>query len=354
MILREYIREILVEQAHALTLYHGTGLANLPSIMTDGLKAYKPRGAPHGQRGVYLTSNVELSARYAHGELSGNENPIVLEVRISKRKRTKKLVYDPLDRASMWQEDGGYDDEDIIGGAVDHGFKQIVQKLTGKDLGYRNYTEKILGTSHYREAEDLDGVPLYQNAVRLLMADFGVEDRRAAMKAVQEEWPSGDDWGDISVSESGTLQITQEWYEGREQLIYPESLPPSTIKAVWVKCDQYDLPLEAYSETKEFGQEELPGEAKSRYENRDRFFRDHYGKDWSQFDQDDLEEVAEEAEALGMDEIRDVFLSGDVDKIAMAMDNAGDWIHDEWGEQQTTGVGCWGKLTPQEALKLTS
>lgn len=354
MLLREYIRAFLNEQAHVLTLYHGTGLHNLPSILKDGLKAYRPRGAPHGQRGVYLTSNVELAARYAHGELSSNERPIVLEVRISKRKRTKKLAYDPLDRHDMWYEDGGYaDDDNEIERQVRGGIVNLIKKLLGKDIGWggSEYVEQILGTRYDIDPEKLDGVPLYQNAVQLLM-ELGVKDRRAAMKAVQQEWPPGEDWGDIAVSDSGTLQTTEQWYASREQLIYPTDLPPSVVKAVWVKCDQYELPPDAYDKTQTFGQEELPGEAKSRYEGRQRFLNRYYGVDWSEKTPAQMEDIADEAEDLQLDPVTDALRSGDINNIASEIENAADWIHDEWGEQQTTNVECWGRLSPQQAMQL--
>ena len=368
MLLREYIREVLEEEVHGLTLYHGTDGNNIKSIAQHGLKTGSPMGT--AQRGVYLTPTFEKAVRYAHGDLtdtgSKGEVPIVLEVYISGRKRTKKLEYDPLDRPDLWRdqpEDWG--DLEEVRTSLEWGITRVAKKLGWKPKS--TYDDRFRGADRMldraNELEDLDGFELTKEVISL-MTGFNVP-LAQIKKAVKEEFPPDSDWGDgyVTISPSGTIQLTDMYYRSKEQLIFPKTLPPSTIKSVWVRCQ--DFPKSSFGEEREAGSTELPGEARSRLEGAEAFFGELLWKqEVLKKDDDDLLEDIEKAKGYEVDELvkalramLDAMKRGDdldefVEAVTEQAGYASEFVHEEWGEEETSTPICWGKTSLQDALHL--
>jgi len=73
--------------------------------------------------------------------------------------------------------------------------------------------------------------------------------------------PPGENFGDFEISDSGTLKLTQQAYDNMHQMVYPKSLPPVTIKAIWVPEKVLNPVFRTLAvEQQEFGSKLLAGE----------------------------------------------------------------------------------------------
>lgn len=346
-----------------IDLYHGTGFKNLKSISKKGLVADSGAVWSGGfataltkdQKAVYLTSDFELAARYARGSQK-QFTPIVLEVRISSPRRFRKLKYDPLDRHdTSWKIEESYDDDadqttrDIEKGAED------IARLLGYE-GYRGWLNLPLP----EDIEELDGINVYKLVVGNLVKLLGLNrmQRKQAMRMVQEKF-DGDRWEYIEVRKDGTLKLTEEYFYTREQLMYMKGLPPSTIKGVWLRQSDFDIPESQIKETRSGGFKELPGESAVRYEDlKDIMGRLRYTEP---AEMDDLEGTAEQVRSLDYDELADYLdeVAGmdpedrpEMDEWDEEMEGFEMGLDDDWGEERIQDEGTWVKVPLQTAARL--
>lgn len=355
-ILKEYIQELLIEGENFLSMYHGTYLHNLKSILQKGLKAFVPHGAPHGHKGVYLTGDIQLAARYAFGEVPvENAIPIILEV-ILQKKKTKKLIYDPLDRHSMWSEDSSYEGSDVDEATrlIEKGYDNIFKKYSkGERIPY-NLRLKL----DFNELEDMKNYELYKEILYRLMKIFPNIPKRQLTKDIMEEFPPGHFFEHVEISNNGTIQIDPSYFQGIEQSIYPnKDLSPKTIRYIWVRPEDFpNLDESNVLETKKFGKKELPGEAIDRHNKITSFLNNltYISSD------DNFKELAYRSEEYDFDDIAKLLYQAQeeltnngiadpetVSEIQNAASDTLGWLESEsWGEEEVSDIQEWVKVKP--------
>jgi hypothetical protein len=208
-----------------LVSYHGTDARWLPSIMADGLKAQKPGGT--ADKGVYLTNDMEKAARYAvEGTWSESSRPMILEVRLSKQKRVKRVYRDNLDREESNLFDGDqYEDEDLAD--LERSVKAVL------DIKWGSIPREVgLDFETYGDPSALSGLNLYKPLLAYARKQ-GWNIQQFKQKLFHHLTP-GDTFGPWEITNDGTLTLDQDAYDGMHQQVYPDNLPPSTIKAVWL------------------------------------------------------------------------------------------------------------------------
>jgi hypothetical protein len=357
-----------LEAIAKMEFYHGTDLKNLKSISKRGLQARNGAEWSGGAimdratRAVYLTSDFPLAARYALGA-ARTQVPIVLEIEITSPRRFKHLRYDPMDRHdTAWDVEDSYDeDEQDVHSEIEDGIAAVAKELTGERHHIATYGLVP------DELEDLDGFNVYKQATKYLMKalDLDRSDRRKVMNLAQKQWPEGYLGEYMEVRRDGTLKLTEEYYASREQLMYMKGLPPSTIKGVWFRIMDLDLPEKAYKGIAEHPAKDLPGEAADKFnsikETLDRF---RWGLgDYSAYDirsaATELNEYGDDFDSLAsvLKEYADALDEGseDVDEIREEAEeeasNAGDWVYEDWGMDREGERFKWGKLPLNKAVQ---
>ena len=355
---------------HRMRLYHGTELKNLPSIEKKGLIAqggvkWSATGILKSkQDAVYLTSDIELAARYAVGHAK-QHTPAVLEVDLTSSRRFKKVRYDPLDRqADAWNYEEHYDDSvDFLWRELDKAFKQTIRDM-GADPGYHN-----LNWSYDNELEGFDGEDAYKRIANDITKLFGKRGdtrfRRQVMKALQRNLPDTD-FGYMEIK-GGVLKLTEEYFETREQLMYLANLPPAAIKGVWVRISDFKFHPSEYLELRKFDIKKLPGEAADETEA----LREAGGKIINYgpeaLDSYEVQTAIEILDAMGdpfANEIRDLqkvdYEDLDPDELEdfkEEVENLGygleEGANDDWGQEIYLDQDVrWGKLSLKETARL--
>jgi len=366
-----YESRSLLERINQLSYYHGTDIKILPSILKSGLI---PNGSPstkgRHQKAVYLTPSFETAARYAIG-LGTDQIPVVVEFVISKEKRIKKIQYDPMDRPeSTWDEDGGGmgggpEDDSIR--EIEHGIENILKKLGKKDTRY-SINLRDYGFDD-DEISSFDGVNIYKVVTSTIMKKYdpwiaGVKiSRNDVLKAVREEFKPGQLAEYFEIRDDGTLKLTQDYYQSKDQYLYPKNIPPVAIKFIWVRVDDFKIDRSRYVEFKKAGAKELPGESKEKI-NRIREILTNLGGALEEMieDDDDLIEIREELEGYGETEAAELIQS----YLNLSKEEREDktkeyrekfyemegYVLEDWGEEKVTGDWEWGKLPSARANML--
>jgi len=378
-----------------MVFYHGTDMDNLPNIARKGLV---PRSGIEwdggqaftgvGHQAVYLTPNFELAARYAVGSHKG-QKPSVLEVQISMSKRFKLLSEDPMDIPdSAWEVEESYDDDRQ---EVEYGLESVgreVIKLLGAKQNYRGrpmdiwFTVEPQDLAKYKkggqpirhthnlgqaELEFLDGVNVYKALTGEIIKAIEksgnphLADRKRIMRLVQNGLKR-ENWQYIEIRPDGTMKLTEHYFATREQLMFLKGLPPSTIKGVWVRIADFDLPENAYQAIETYGIQELPGETAGNHEYLRDLARGLRWDDPTDIDEYKIEELQEAFDGAGMDEEytlmerildtpeeeRSVFK----DEFEEALEGLDQYLNDIWFETKTVDYGKWGKLPLAQASRL--
>ncbi len=149
-------------------------------------------------------------------------------------------------------------------------------------------------------------------------------------------------------------------------MIYPENLPISTVKFLWVRVDDFNLPWQAYSDTKTFGFKMLPQEARGLLDNIERTLRDLAYSELDAIYDQELISAIDLLEGEGYDDIvkyiRKLLNMTDEqrfeldrdDHMEMLLDAYG-WIHDDWFQDNVLADKTrWGKLEISKAPSLLS
>ena len=363
-------KEYLNEAVYGVSSYHGTEFDNLQSILETGLNAKKP--SMMGAQGVYITPDIELAARYGLNwgrdlyERIKISTPLVFELYISKPRRTKKLSYDPFDRQeSAWSGDDGYSEttEQEVLGQLESDIWQVIQKL---NLPKRYDFQHTILQSHEYDLEGYDGINLTRDLARDIMVHYHLpkERYREVVAAANSVFQPGTDYeGLMEIADDGTLKLQSEYYETREQLIYPENLPLPTLKNVWVRVEDFNLPWEAYEDTKSFGFKMLPQEARGLLDNIESTLRELTYTSPDELYDSDLTQAIELLEGEGYEDLV-VYLNNvlnmtdeqrrQIDKdshqerfINMSGHTYDDWFQDNILMEKTR----WGKL-PMAKIEL--
>lgn len=230
--------------SESITVFHGTGLKNIPNILEKGLLAQAPIGT--NNKGVFLTGDIETAAYYTWHF----DKPIILEVKITTHKRLKKIVHDPLDRDSdAYDEWDHYDFEEDL---------EELDSIIKKVLEINNIS--YLGIS-LSEIEDIRGINIYKYILSYARAND--LDINKIKNNIKEYLPPGQLTEYIEIAQDGTIILSQDAYQSMHQIMYPKNLPSATIKAVWIpeshlKPESLDKSLDQ----KRFGKRILPGDIK--------------------------------------------------------------------------------------------
>lgn len=348
-----------------MVFYHGTDFGNLKSIAKNGLVAHSGlkwgggSALDSGTGAVFLTSDFNLAARYALGA-DREWRPVVLEVSITTPKRFKRLRYDPMDQmSSAWDVEESYDEE---GGQVLRDLRglemDLVKHFTGQKYAYDSFVRWP------DELAGLDGLNLYKvvgnQGSKHLYQKYDLQLVRRAVIQWLHKALEKYKWGYMEIKPDGTLKLTEEYFYTREQLMYMKGLPPSTIKAVWLRMEDFDLPESAYQETKFEGAKNLPGEDAGRYEALQNRVKDLRYEDPREIEDYDLADTIrfftdyEEHEfAAYLETLTDVPQGErDPDEFQSEVEIVEAGLNEDWMQEQESAPYGWGKLELRKAARL--
>jgi len=290
-----YFREWLLINEGA-TFYHGTPIGSLKDVLSQGLKIDKRSRWTQSHainaaiKSNYLSPDVERAVRYAVG-MDFSDTPAVLELDISMTpKRMKKLAYDPMDRSEdAWDwEDYKWESEE---GMLERDLEEFLSKSVGRHVSLDFEDVDVI---------KLDGFDLYKFLLQEIKKyDPNFQSRRSVhLKTIQEHFPPGMKISDsISITPSGTLRIDPRGALTQSQYQYGKSIPPSAIKAVWVR--KKDFP-NIKGEERDLGIDLLPHELKDNLEEIDLLIDIMLGYSYSKDDSiDDLPDMEPE-DAIGV------------------------------------------------------
>jgi GNAT superfamily N-acetyltransferase len=260
---------------------------------------------------------------------------------------------------------GGPEDESIS--AISDGIENILKKLGKKDTRY-SINLRDYGFDD-DEISSFDGVNIYKVVTSTIMKKYdpwiaGVKiSRNDVLKAVREEFKPGQLAEYFEIRDDGTLKLTQDYYQSKDQYLYPKNIPPVAIKFIWVRVDDFKIDRSRYVEFKKAGAKELPGESKEKI-NRIREILTNLGGALEEMieDDDDLIEIREELEGYGETEAAELIQS----YLNLSKEEREDktkeyrekfyemegYVLEDWGEEKVTGDWEWGKLPSARANML--
>ena len=344
----------------SVKLYHGTNFKNLRSIAEKGLENKSGqfwsaigKEAVDEKGAVYLTPDLEKAVRYAVGA-SRDAVPMVLEVVITNPKRFNIMREDPMDQSSdAWNYENSnlseitYEVESDITG----GLEKIIEKYSGDKESIRLYD--YLKTDGI---EDFDGINIYKLSLKILNDYEGMPNRNDLMRVLKKMFPVGEFTEYLDIREDGTLKLSENYWETREQLYYLKPIPPSAIKGVWVRLGDFENidEVEVY-ETSDFGVKELPHETAYKYEKARDILVEMLHWNFNNKEEEDFIDQAEELDDLGFDDIGDEVRGlfgkeeGEIKEMIYEFEN---WLDEDWGNESVSNRMKWGLVSPKDSLKL--
>lgn len=239
-----------LEAIDSLTLYHGTDLHNLPSILQQGLEARSPNGG-WARRGVYMTQDFKTAAHYGawyadrYGEGS---KPIVLEVRVSKHSRVKKIDEDQLDLpANAWGDDDAISLDTQVAKTTFDELKACAEEVVRALHGTWNWSDFQYNLDRYHDSvKNIEGLNVYQYVTRWVLdildaGQAGTWDaaRRPQVMQLVRKYLAQHSLTYFDVTPTGTLRVNESVYGQAHQLVQDKSIKPSQIKAVWVQTSDF-------------------------------------------------------------------------------------------------------------------
>ena len=329
---------------YSLTIYHGTDGRFLPSILEKGLQANRPKGPFTLDKGVYLTGDIEKAARYA---IDGIEKtvgiPVILEIVISKPSRIKKIYRDDLDREESIREDNDYEDEDVVY------LRRDVEQLIG---GAWNDWRKIgFDWETYGDPAALNGLELYKTLIAYAKnKGLDLQQFKQKMFSIM---PPGKTYGKYEITESGTIKMDTSGVEGMHQAVYPKSLPPSVIKAVWMS----NVPEVVKGERISVTQKLLPQESKRIMDDVRNYANNNMGQEHTR---DDAKEMMAWLEDMNSGHWFDEDIkalqsiaegSTEPESMEGILEGLEMWSNENDLEGLTKPGAEFTKMTPQDALK---
>lgn len=294
---------MLKEEIHNITLYHGTPAKNLKNILSKGLRKNTPLGGKDMIPGVYLTSDIELAARYSAewGERI-EQYPVqpcsILEIYLSKNKRIKKLRYDPLDRLESLYNEYERPENSTLAEIED-----IVNKILS-NMGIRINFE-------IKDIEQYDGINIFKLIINLIKRQVGNDEFANKNFQINLKFAIGKIIKSITnyenefivIKNDGTIKIMDDIYSQREQLIYPKDIHFSTIKYIWLRENDLDngFPIKPVASSK-FGFKLIPAEIQEKRENYEEMSRKYSNAD----EYTEYEEIEEDLTKYGIEEANEI------------------------------------------------
>lgn len=265
----DLIEATLAPQERSVTLYHGTSLQRIKSILQSGLNPKitstvwrtHPQQADVNMAAVFLSPSKAKAARYAIGPQKSFK-PAILEIKLSSRKHLKHLQWDPLDReenTDVYDMSEGQYDEDIRD--IEDDLKEILKRFAPSMVSrFRGLPSSLQEEIAENGIQILDGYDIHSlalNMLRQVSGDKFQQNKAEYMKAIQNRFPSGEYSPYLFITNSGTFRARPLTYQSVEQQRYGKHVPPAAIKAIWVRKD--DFP-KLSGETERFGIIDLPDE----------------------------------------------------------------------------------------------
>lgn len=294
-----------------MTFYHGTDFSNVPSIAKQGLKL--DSGAkwsnitinPGHAGAVYLTNDFEKAARYAIGAMK-DQIPVVLEVVISTPRRFNAMRDDPLDKSdNAWEDDSGENRDTESFRDLDRIVEKTINSIIAPE---KKYFRSII--HQFDTLQELDGVNLYKMIADFIPMITKRLSRNDIMARLVKLIPAGDLVDFMELRRDGTMKLTAEYWESREQLFYQKGVPSSAIKFAWVRVD--DFTGSEYIEKVKAGVKLLPSESKERYDDILGILDEVSSWDHGEKSAEDYEEWSNAATAAGYPDI-----AVELDKLAL-------------------------------------
>lgn len=364
---------ILKEAEYSLTYYHGTGFDNLPIILKNGLLQKKPI---QGDPAVYLTPNIDLAARYAVGEVGTHKfarKPAILELNVSPTPQViRKMAYDPMDRPdNAWDYDPSESAEYIAVREVEDEVARFVKKINPR-VGYYHFDLDQFANKKREDLFQYNGINLYQILFQIIAETFQFLDKKKIYGLIRQSFPAGKFNDFFQITPSGTLRVTPGYLTNLNQYQYFHKLPPSAIKYIWVKED--DFPGIKGLEKKDIAVEELPHETRDKFDALAEMYDKIYDFIMSSLQDEyydeldfnkDLDEWIEEVEEKDgpngddaidiLEEIRKLFSNrkDNAEEIEQAAQQLREFApYDRWGNTTIKEKNTWIKILPQDIGKL--
>ena len=163
---------VLLTEAYTATFFHGTPLANLPSILRRGiLPSTAKETARHwdnpgivnwGTTAIYFTHDVSTAARYAIGQFR-NTTPAVVEFHLTSPRRFKKVEYDPMDRPEVaWDNMEPYSMEGEEIRDLENNIGSVMKAIGARTYWKYDLPKQITDAAWEQGLAVLDGFDLYR------------------------------------------------------------------------------------------------------------------------------------------------------------------------------------------------
>ena len=258
----EQVDRLLSEAVHRIELYHGTSLKNAKNIMKTGLTPAGGEGWGEGWGGgggmmrakklgsLYFTGEKGTAARYA----KKFDVPVVLKVVITKPERVNKIAVDPADDPldnSVFDNVRHFDESPL------HDLAMELNRFAKKRGWGRNvfaerggYDNPILPDFEFiRDHERaLKRFNLYKSTKKWLETNLPKSQAKNEYRNFLRNFRPGE-YGYVHIRNNGSLRIDSNYLADQHQLMYPDELPPASIKEVWVEVEALQESGVSYTDT---------------------------------------------------------------------------------------------------------
>jgi len=331
-----------------MVLYHGTSVRNVPAILQKGLEARSGAvwggGTPlkPGEKAIFITRDFEKAARYGLSVLR-NEVPAIIELVLSKPRRFNKVFYDPMDRAEHHSDESETDE-------IVYNIERILENIA-ESFGYEGNLRlpKILEPD---ELEELNKVNIFKESSKFLvkLLNFGAHHKfeiRKLIKKVVQAFRNVN-WEMLEVRPDGTMKLTQEFFDSREQLLYKKSMPSKSIKGIWVRAEDFLEHKDLAIDSKKAGIRDLPGEDEDYKE---------FLLSLQHLDPSELSDEIEMAKTYDPElvELLKAFESGEINEQEFREELFGfeDDLFSTYGERISPAI-LWLKFAPKDFIQMQS
>ena len=329
--------------------YHGTDGRYLPKILEKGILAQSPNGK--FDKGVYMTSEIEKAARYAVDGIEKTHGiPIILEISISTDRKINKIYRDKLDRDEdhLNEENDNYN-EDLE--SLNRDIKYVIEtSIPNTHLNYqdmRNFQLDLVDND--LDLSSLRGINVYKNVLNYARSkNANIEQvKRTLFSTI----PPNRNYGNIIISEDGTIKIDTSEIENMHQQIYPKTLPPSVIKAVWIS----NVPKEISGERMHISSKLLPQESRAIFDTiRNLCNKYLYDAQKGELDEDKIENLIDALDEINSggwfdDDINTIKSSpSSIENILLSL---GEFADENWYDGLEGKGAEFTRMEPKQALQ---
>lgn len=163
----------------------------------------------------------------------------------------------------------------------------------------------------------------------------------------------------VDITNDGTVKLNHDFYESREQLMYPSEISTTAIKYLWLRKEQ--PPNLTHIEEQKFGFQLLPQEAKFQIEEAERIFTHIYdalerGHNYTEFFDNldywiDFLSYTEHTEQVNYLKKIEKYGEGAISEEDSSLFEDPDISGNEWGQTKVLGSGTIWIKVPIEQFK---